>query len=89
MSFNMPRAPRRESKLKYLLVVDTALISAITRDTENPIAVGTNQALVVAHPWGTLGQPEDVARAAVFLVSEDSQWITGTSLVIDGGYTVQ
>ena len=77
------------AKLKYPPVVDTALISAITRDAENPIAVGTKQALVTAHPWGTLGQPEDVARAAVFLASEDSQWITGASLVIDGGYTIQ
>ncbi|KUJ22738.1 NAD(P)-binding protein [Mollisia scopiformis] len=69
--------------------IDTPLISKITRDTENPIALGTAQALVAAHPWGALGQPEDVASAAVFLASEDSQWVTGHSLVIDGGYTAQ
>lgn len=74
---------------KTLTVVDTALISAVTRDKDNPIAVGTTQALIAAHPWGTLGQTEDVARAAVFLVSEGAQWITGLPLVIDGGYTVQ
>ncbi len=76
-------------RAETLVVVDTALIAAITRDTENPVAVGTKQVLVAGHPWGTLGQPEDVARAAVFLASEDAQWITGTSLVIDGGYTAQ
>lgn len=32
-----------------------------------------------------LGQPEDVARAALFLASSDSDWITGTSLTVDGG----
>jgi NAD(P)-dependent dehydrogenase (short-subunit alcohol dehydrogenase family) len=32
-----------------------------------------------------LGQPEDVARAALFLASSDSGWITGTALTIDGG----
>ncbi|CZR50945.1 related to dehydrogenases with different specificities (related to short-chain alcohol dehydrogenases) [Phialocephala subalpina] len=69
--------------------IDTPLISNITRATDNPIAVGTAQALVAAHPWGALGQPEDVASAAVFLASEDSQWMTGTSLVVDGGYTAQ
>jgi len=32
-----------------------------------------------------LGQPEDVARAALFLASSDSEWVTGTSLTVDGG----
>jgi NAD(P)-dependent dehydrogenase (short-subunit alcohol dehydrogenase family) len=70
-------------------VIDTPLIAALLRDAENPVAVGTTQALTAAHPWGNLGQPEDVARAAVFLVSEDSQWITAQPLVIDGGYMAQ
>lgn len=39
-----------------------------------------------AHPLG-LGTPEDVAAAALFLVSSASKWVTGTTLVIDGGYT--
>ena len=37
------------------------------------------------HPLG-LGQPEDIANAAVFLLSDASRWITGTNLVVDGGY---
>ncbi len=37
------------------------------------------------HPLG-LGQPEDVANAAVYLLSDASRWITGTNLIIDGGY---
>jgi NAD(P)-dependent dehydrogenase (short-subunit alcohol dehydrogenase family) len=32
-----------------------------------------------------LGRPEDVARAALFLASSDSEWVTGTSLTVDGG----
>ena len=32
-----------------------------------------------------LGQPEDVARAALFLASDDSDWVTGTALTVDGG----
>jgi NAD(P)-dependent dehydrogenase (short-subunit alcohol dehydrogenase family) len=32
-----------------------------------------------------LGQPEDVAKAALFLVSSESDWITGSALTIDGG----
>ncbi|KAF2757763.1 NAD(P)-binding protein [Pseudovirgaria hyperparasitica] len=42
-----------------------------------------------AHPLGGMGNPEDVARAAVFLASSDARWITGVPLAIDGGYTVQ
>jgi NAD(P)-dependent dehydrogenase (short-subunit alcohol dehydrogenase family) len=37
------------------------------------------------HPLG-LGQPEDIANACVFLLSNASRWITGTNLVADGGY---
>jgi NAD(P)-dependent dehydrogenase (short-subunit alcohol dehydrogenase family) len=32
-----------------------------------------------------LGTPEDIANAALFLASDDASWITGSSLVIDGG----
>lgn len=37
------------------------------------------------HPLG-IGQPEDVANACVFLLSDAARWITGTNLVVDGGY---
>jgi NAD(P)-dependent dehydrogenase (short-subunit alcohol dehydrogenase family) len=37
------------------------------------------------HPLG-YGQPEDIADAVVFLMSDASRWITGTELVVDGGY---
>lgn len=36
-------------------------------------------------PLGRLGMPDDVAKACVFLASEDAAYITGTSLVVDGG----
>lgn len=37
------------------------------------------------HPIGRYGQPEDIARAAVFLLSDDSSWVTGQVLHVDGG----
>ena len=40
------------------------------------------------HPLG-LGKPIDVANAVCFLLSEASRWITGTNLVLDGGYSAQ
>lgn len=37
-------------------------------------------------PLGRLGRPEEVAKAVCFLASEDASYITGTTLVVDGGY---
>ncbi|KAK0268046.1 hypothetical protein LTR91_001574 [Friedmanniomyces endolithicus] len=41
-----------------------------------------------AHPFGGMGRTEDVAKAAVFLASEDASWITEVNLPVDGGYTI-
>lgn len=38
-----------------------------------------------ALPWGRLGTPADIGRAAAFLCSDDADYITGTELVVDGG----
>ena len=37
-------------------------------------------------PMGRLGKPEDIARAVVFLVAEDADFITGSTLSINGGH---
>lgn len=37
------------------------------------------------YPLGRVGTPKDIADAAIFLISEDSQWISGSELVVDGG----
>ena len=41
--------------------------------------------LVQLIPYGRIGEPEDVAKAAVWLASDDSDYVTGTTLVVDGG----
>jgi glucose 1-dehydrogenase len=39
-------------------------------------------------PYGRIGEPEDIARAAVWLASDDSDYVVGTTLFVDGGMTL-
>jgi NAD(P)-dependent dehydrogenase (short-subunit alcohol dehydrogenase family) len=43
--------------------------------------------LTALHPLGRLGEPEDIANAVVFLISDEARWITGVALAVDGGFT--
>lgn len=45
--------------------------------------------LVAQHPLGRLGRAEDVANVIAFLCSDDAAFVTGSELVVDGGYTAQ
>lgn len=40
-------------------------------------------------PWGRVGQTEDIAAAAVYLASDEADYVTGLMLVIDGGWTIK
>lgn len=44
----------------------------------------TQARLGAMHPFKGLGEPEDIAKAAVFLASEDASWISGAALPVDG-----
>ena len=46
-------------------------------------------ALTAKYPLGRIGMPDDLAGAAVFLASDDSRFMTGADLVVDGGYLAQ
>lgn len=62
-------------------VVRTHLAKALWENHED--------ALAAALPLGRIGEPDDIARAAVFLAGDDSSWMTGQTLVVDGGALVR
>lgn len=52
------------------------------------MAKGKEQ-LAGLHPLGHVGEPDDIAWGVVYLASEESKFVTGSALVIDGGYTAR
>lgn len=60
----------------------------MTRQSLGMLSADHVQKLEAAHPLGA-GTPEDVGRAAAFLLAPGSGWITGADLAVDGGYTAQ
>ena len=67
--------------------IDTPLVSGILRNVEN--GNERRQMLVDRHPIGRLGVPREIADAVVFLASDESSFMTGSEMLIDGGYTAQ
>ncbi|MGE0830059.1 MAG: SDR family oxidoreductase, partial [Hyphomonadaceae bacterium] len=56
---------------------------------EQPDPAAARAMLVDLHPIGRLGEPDDIAYGVLYLASEESKFVTGAELVIDGGYTAQ
>jgi NAD(P)-dependent dehydrogenase (short-subunit alcohol dehydrogenase family) len=59
----------------------TALTEPIFADPER------REKIEKMHPLGRMGEPEDIAKAIVFLLSQDASWITGVALAVDGGFS--
>jgi 3alpha(or 20beta)-hydroxysteroid dehydrogenase len=62
-------------------VIETPMIAGAVSGREAQMGAGL--------PLGRIGQPSDIASAAVFFASDASAWITGTDLIVDGGQTAQ
>jgi NAD(P)-dependent dehydrogenase (short-subunit alcohol dehydrogenase family) len=61
--------------------VDTPLIEVVKRPLHDWLVKST--------PMGRLGRPEEIAKAALFLASDDSSYMTGAPLIVDGGWTAR
>lgn len=64
--------------------IETDLTAEVIRKAPDPSAVRRER--IGVHPIGRLGQPEDIAGLAVYLASDESSWVTGATMPVDGGY---
>ena len=63
--------------------IQTGMTQGILADKEY------REFLEASTPLGYIGEPEDIANAALYLASEDSKYVTGSILYVDGGWTAR
>jgi NAD(P)-dependent dehydrogenase (short-subunit alcohol dehydrogenase family) len=68
-------------------VIDTPMVAREVRLSSDPSRCMIQ--MDMDHPLGRIGRPEEVAKAVLFLASNESSFVTGTALSVDGGLTAQ
>ena len=63
--------------------IETNMTKSLTKNQS------TKKIIEGLHPMGRMGKAEEVANAALFLASDESSFITGSNLLVDGGYTAK
>jgi len=69
------------------ITVNAVAPSMTSTDMTAATPEARRQAVIAATPAGRIGEPADIADVVVFLTSEDSRWITGRTILTDGGMT--
>lgn len=67
--------------------IQTPMVEGYTASSGD--AEAARKALDALHPLGHIGEPDDVAYGVLYLASDESKFVTGSELVIDGGYTAR
>lgn len=68
-------------------IIMTPLLEQVINSSQDP--EDALQALISSTPLGRLGTPENIAQGVLYLASDESSFVTGSDLVIDGGYTAK
>lgn len=75
-------------KIRVNTIEPAVVETEMTTNMFGIISEDAKKGIIDLHPLG-IGQPSDVANLCMFLLSDLSPWITGTGIVIDGGYSCQ
>ncbi|HEY9400183.1 MAG TPA: glucose 1-dehydrogenase [Luteimonas sp.] len=67
----------------------TPMVDHHLRDSGATDIEAARREVGLLHPLGHMGEPDDIAWAVVYLASDESKFVTGSELVIDGGYTAR
>ncbi len=68
-------------------VTATEMTEKVIQSDPDPVAARARFTRVI--PRGSIASPEEIARVALFLASDDSSYITGAAIPVDGGYTAE
>jgi NAD(P)-dependent dehydrogenase (short-subunit alcohol dehydrogenase family) len=68
-------------------VTATDMTLKVIADSPDPAA--TRRRFDTGRPLGRMGEPSEIAQAALFLASDESSFVTGTYLLADGGYCAE
>ena len=71
-----------KDRIRVNCICPGGIVTPITGD----LASEREQALAQSQPIRRAGQPDDIAAMALFLASDESEWVTGTAMLVDGGF---
>jgi len=75
-------------KIRVNAISPAIVETQLTKTIFEGIPQESIQCLTNMHPLG-FGRASDIAQGCIYLLSEESRWITGSNLIIDGGYSIQ
>jgi acetoacetyl-CoA reductase len=75
-----------QENARYGVTVNTVSPGYIATDMAMAVPEDVREKIVAQIPMGRMGRPDEIARAVAFLTAEESEWITGANIAINGGH---